>query len=85
MHRLHGMTEDFETFEVLGVPDFQGNPVTGLLFHWGNWNKDSEGCILTGEAETSSAQGMMVTASRDKFAAFMQLHEGEDTFQLTVL
>ena len=84
LHRLHGMTEDFETFEVTGVPDFEGNPVTGLLLHWGNWNKDSEGCILVGKAEADSAQGHMVTGSRDEFAAFMALQDGCDTFQLTV-
>lgn len=79
-HRLHGMTEDFETFEVMGV---EGH--AGLLFHWGNLNADSEGCILTGEkiADFDDAQG--VTNSRTTFAHFMKLQTGVDKFILTVL
>ena len=34
----------FETFEVKGVKDH-----SGLLFHPGNFDSDSEGCILLGE------------------------------------
>jgi hypothetical protein len=78
-HRLEGMTEDFITFEVTGVAGH-----TGLLFHWGNWNKDSDGCILTGEAFAASASGEMVTNSRATFARFMALQDGVDNFQLDV-
>ena len=74
-HRLHGMDEDFETFEITGV---EGH--TGLLFHWGNWNKDSEGCILVG----ASIDGVMITMSRASFAKFMAMQDGLDEFQLTV-
>lgn len=84
MHRLHGMTEGFETFEVTGVPPFQGKPVTGLLIHWGNWNSDSEGCVCTGEREVDSPRGRMVTASRDAFQRLMAVQEGLDSFLLTV-
>lgn len=45
MHRLSHMITDFTTYEVLGVPG-----CTGILFHSGNENSDSEGCILLGEA-----------------------------------
>jgi hypothetical protein len=57
---------------------------TGLLFHWGNWNRDSDGCILTGEAFADSAKGEMVTNSRASFARFMALQDGFDSFQLEV-
>jgi hypothetical protein len=80
MHRLHNMTADFETFEVLGVPPFNGNPVTGLLLHWGCFNRDSEGCVLVG----TIAQADMITGSRVAFAKFMALQDGFDTFILTV-
>lgn len=78
-HRLHGMTEDFTTFEVTGV---EGH--SGLLIHTGNWNSDSDGCILLGEGSASSSKGPMVTASKQAFAEFMQRQAGVDSFTLTV-
>ena len=42
-HRLHGMIDFFSTFEITKVSGH-----SGILFHWGNYNEDSEGCILTG-------------------------------------
>src|SRR5690349_7087247 len=44
MHRLGGMSEDFETFEVLGITGHSGI----LLGHWGNWGSDSLGCFCLG-------------------------------------
>jgi len=80
-HRLHGMTEDFETFEVEGI-DGHNN----ILFHWGNYNKDSEGCFLVGSMTLSSqVDDWMITDSRKTFKKFMDLQEGLDTFQLTVV
>lgn len=79
-HRLHGMTEDFITFEIMGIPNFNGVPVTGVLFHWGNYNKDSEGCVLLGSTETPT----MVGNSRNEWAAFIETEKGFDTFQLEV-
>ncbi len=83
-HRLHGMTEDFETFEITGV---EGH--TNLLFHWGNWNDNSDGCALTGEAEAQGEHAgrkhvEMVTNSRAAFEKFMALQDGADRFTLTV-
>lgn len=78
-HRLHGMTQDFETFEVMGVPGH-----TGILFHWGNYNHDTEGCILLGRVVTASPIGWMITSSRDTFERFMVDLDGIDSFQLTV-
>lgn len=77
-HRLHGMTEDFETFEVTGV---EGH--SGILFHWGNYNKDSDGCILLGQS-ISKDTDWMVTHSRDTFAKFMDMLQGTDEFTLIV-
>ena len=80
MHRLHGMTEDFETFEIMGV---EGH--NNILFHWGNYNRDSEGCVLCGDTEAVIDNGVhIVTGSRKKFAAFMALQNGIDEFELTV-
>lgn len=74
-HRLHGMTEDFETFEIMGV---EGH--SNLLFHWGNWNKDSEGCVLIG----ADRAGNMIEHSRQSFASFMAICLGASEFELTV-
>lgn len=74
-HRLHGMTADFETFEVTGVLGH-----SGLLFHAGNFNRDSEGCILLGMKRV----GLMVTQSRQAFEQFMTMQTGLDSFELEV-
>ncbi|CAM6004808.1 unnamed protein product [Sphagnum balticum] len=79
-HRLHGMTQDFTTFEVMGVPNFNGVPVTGILFHWGNYDKDSEGCILMGSSETPT----MIGNSRQTWSDFMNSLNGVDNFELEV-
>ncbi len=79
-HRLHGMKNDFETFEVTGVPGH-----SGLLFHWGNWNRDSDGCILTGDSVDVAGDTEMITKSRATFDHFMKLQTGQNMFQLTVV
>jgi hypothetical protein len=80
LHRLHGMTEDFETFEITGV---EGH--TNLLFHWGCFNSNSEGCVLLGlHVERGPDQTQMLTHSREAFAKFMTLQEGVKEFTLTV-
>jgi hypothetical protein len=80
MHRLHGMEEDFETFEITGVPGH-----TGILFHWGNYNADSDGCVLTGsQIGNTLSGGKMVTNSRATHAHFMASMSGIDSFPLTV-
>lgn len=75
-HQLH-TGPIFETFEITGVPGH-----TGILFHVGNWNRDSEGCVLVGY--TISGDNAL-TRSRDTFKKFMELQAGLDEFQLTVL
>lgn len=78
-HQLHGMTKPFTTFEVTGV-----NGHTGILFHVGNWNDDSDGCILMGEGIAQSSKGQMVTGSRINFNAFMKSLDGVNEFTLVV-
>lgn len=80
MHRLHNMTEDFETFEITGV---EGH--TNLLFHWGNYDADSEGCVLLGMGIAESAPGIqMITFSKAAFARLMKIQERCDHFTLHV-
>ena len=79
-HRLHADAPLFETFEVTGVPGH-----TGILFHIGNFNRDSDGCILLGRAATTSVEGWsMVTSSGATFQQFMKDLEGVESFSLTV-
>ena len=81
MHRLHSMTEDFETFEITGV---EGH--TNILFHVGNYNADSEGCVLLGKSIGHMLKGgRMICASKQAFEAFMKLQEGCDEFSLVVI
>lgn len=80
LHRLHNMADAFETFEITGV---EGH--TNLLFHWGNYNCDSEGCLLLGNSFSKTPGGkLMITQSRNAFAKFMALQEGVYEFTLTV-
>ena len=77
-HKLHNLVP-FETFEITGV---QGH--SGVLFHCGNWNSDSDGCVLLGTAIAQSTQGQMITHSITAFSEFLELLSGLDSFQLVV-
>lgn len=82
MHRLHGMTQDFETFQIMDVPGH-----SNILFHWGNYNDDSDGCVLLGRRmvpNPDSSGTNMITSSKNTFNAFMDAQKGVDTFTLTV-
>lgn len=72
--------QPFETFEVTGI---EGH--TGLLFHPGNKNADSNGCVLTGRSLITGADGHpFVTNSHTTFDQFMKLNTGVNEFNLTV-
>lgn len=80
-HRLHNMTHGFDTFEITGIAGH-----SNLLFHWGNYNSDSEGCVLLGQSKTLESNGnQMITNSKQTFNDFMNLQAGVDTFTLTVI
>lgn len=74
LHRLAGHPDPFETFEVL-VPGH-----TGILFHVGNYNDDSEGCILLG----TSTNKDYISGSLAAFDEFMGRLKGIDSFQIEV-
>ena len=79
MHSLHSNPKAFETFEVTGV---QGH--TGILFHVGNFNNDSDGCLLLGDKIVPGAP-QIVSNSITTFAKFMELQDGVSEFMLTVI
>lgn len=78
-HQLANMKAPFTTFEIMNVPGH-----TNILYHVGNYNKDSEGCVLLGQ-EISSFEGHnVITHSKAAFQKFMELQENIDQFTLTV-
>lgn len=79
IHQLeHG--PEFETFEVMGIPNH-----TGVLFHVGNYQKDSHGCILLGEEIQMNGKAQMIVNSGKTFEAFMELQTGVNLFKLLIL
>lgn len=76
MHQLEHMPRPFETFEINGV---EGH--TNILFHVGNYDSDSEGCVLLGIRR----DGDMILGSKLAFDQFMALQKGLMEFTLTVV
>jgi len=80
IHQLEGMATPFETFEITNV---KGQ--INILFHAGNFNNDSEGCVLVGEKLGKYTHGQMIVNSKATFNNFMRMQNGIDFFKLTVL
>jgi hypothetical protein len=79
LHQLEGMTEPFTTFEITGVSGH-----TGLLFHSGNTDKDSSGCVILGNGIIGAVGYRAVINSKVSFAKFMSYLNGIDVFTLEV-
>lgn len=70
----------FETFEITGVPGR-----TGMLFHSGNFETDSEGCVLVGRKMKADSMGRrFVAESKLGFQDLMKHLEGLNEFTLEV-
>lgn len=78
-HKLSNLNP-FEAFEIQNVPRFQGAPVSGILFHKGNYNNDSEGCVLLG---SKIGTGCILDSSA-AFEKFMSLQNQCDEFTVVV-
>lgn len=68
-----------DTFEVTGVPGR-----SHILFHKGNLEDDSRGCILVGEQFGLLAGRPGIIASREGFGEFLERQRGTDGFTLTI-
>lgn len=75
IHHLgaHG-EHKIESFEVTGIPGH-----SGIIFHTGNTQADSNGCILIGQRV-----GFGLTSSRISFKKFMECLQGVSEFTLIV-
>lgn len=79
-HQLAHMDKPFTTFEITKVPGH-----TNILFHKGNYNNDSEGCVLLGTGVYPSENApTMLTSSSPVFNKFLMLQNGINQFTLTV-
>ena len=70
----------YQVFVLNHVPPFQGKAVTFIEIHIGNYNKDSDGCILVG----SHRNGEMIMDSKVTFTSIMDLLKNVDSFTLTI-
>jgi hypothetical protein len=68
-----------ETFLVTDVPGRDN-----ILFHKGNIDDDTAGCILVGEAFNFVKGEDGITSSEAGFAEFMRLMSNMDTFTLVI-
>jgi hypothetical protein len=69
----------YDVFEVMNVPG-----ATYIEIHIGNFNSDSDGCVLLGYMVTQMHGAWAINSSKATFVAFMGMQNGVDQFQLTV-
>ncbi len=70
----------YETWELQNVPEFEGQPVTDILIHKGNYASDSEGCIIL----ANSLGAGCVLDSKFAFDKFMTLTADETSLTITI-
>lgn len=69
-------------YQVWLLHDVPGH--TAIEIHKGNWNADSDGCILVGLGRAPSETGQMITKSGLAWVYLMGLQGGCDEWQLAV-
>ena len=65
------------------ITDIQGRDL--VLFHWGNRDKNSEGCILLGEQFGELDGDWAILSSRKAFAEFLEKLNDCKEFMLTIV
>lgn len=74
-HTLEHHPEPFETFQIMNVPGH-----SNCLFHWGNKESDSDGCVLLGTRKVDA----LIVESKAAWERFMALQAGVDSFTLRI-
>ena len=69
-----------DTFEVMDVPDR-----SHILFHKGNLDEDSRGCILVAESYGQLGGEVGVLGSKHGYNEFMNLMSQDDEFRLIIV
>ena len=74
-----------DTFEIVDLP---GCNLLGarskLLFHWGNTEDDSMGCIILGEQFEYLNKKFAVLQSKKAFQEFMEITKGLESFKFRI-
>lgn len=81
IHKLADLIP-FETFEIENVTGH-----TDILFHAGNYNRDSQGCVLLGRRivmNPDTPTELMITSSKNTFNKFLDILKGLNEFILVV-
>lgn len=68
------------TFQIMNIPGR-----TKVLFHAGNFVKNTEGCILLARKFGVLRKGRGVLNSGETFKQFMEIMDGVDEFHLTIV
>lgn len=68
-----------DTFQVTNVPNR-----TDILFHKGNTVEDTHGCILIAEEFSGTFDKPMIVSSQRGFHEFLQMLDGQMTFELVI-
>lgn len=69
-----------DTFEITNVPNRDH-----VLLHWGNSQKDTEGCVLLGEEFGSDPDGLpVIWSSKRAFDEFVRRTKDVDEFTLVI-
>jgi len=76
----YSSTKYADTFQVKNVPGR-----SYILFHVGNTQSDSEGCILVGEQFEKVLGKEGVASSKDGFGEFLENLKGESEFTLKII
>ena len=69
-----------ETFQITEVPGR-----SHILFHWGNLDDDTQGCVLLGEEFGVLGGETAILSSKRAFKEFMTRLDGLDKFALNVV
>lgn len=67
------------TFEITNV-----NSRSHILFHWGNWAKNTLGCVLLGEEFAVLKNEPAIASSKNAFNEFLNKLRGIDSFILNI-